>query len=249
MDSGKLEMSDSNSIEVLTSSESSTPVEEKVISFSQSPLKKMKSNLNKITERSFPKISDEILQIILLENPLEEESLPSDKENMLPVIQTFIANVCVLERNDEAMNVYVKVFCKLKDKWIGRQGRILMEMMMSELSKFFKEYSSSFEESIDDRKRNNCFKLCKFVSLLYMEGAIGLRLVLAIMQAFYNPNKMTLEVFCKLFSGCRVKLLNDSTFRSSSLFDKYKTFLETCNKSASVEPMYRFMCLDLLDKM
>jgi hypothetical protein len=246
MDSEKLEMNDS--VSPLTS-ESNTPVEEKVITFTQSPLKKMKSNLNKITERSFPKISDEILQIVLLDNPLEDECLPSDKENMLPVIQTFISNVCVLERNDEAMNVYVKVFCKLKDKWIGRQGRVLMEMMMTELSKFFKEYSSLTEESIDDKKRNSCFKLCKFVSLLYMEGAVGLRLVLAILQAFYNPNKMTLEVFCKLFAACRVKLLNDSTFRTSSLFDKYKNFLETSSKSPTLEPMYKFMCQDILDKM
>jgi hypothetical protein len=246
MDSEKIEMSDSGSN---VTSGNNTPVGEKIISFSHSPLKKMKANLNKITERSFPKISDEILQIVLLENPLEEECLPSDKENMLPIIQTFIANVCVLERNDEAMNVYVKVFCKMKDKWIGRQGRILMEMMMSELSKFFKEYSSLSEDSIDDRKRNNCFKLCKFVSVLYIEGGIGLRLVLAILQAFYNPNKNTLEVFCKLFSGCRVKIMKDSTFRSSSLFDKYKTFLDTCSKSTSLEPMYKFMCQDILDKM
>jgi hypothetical protein len=241
MDSEKLGMADSSG--------NSTPTEEKILNFSQSPLKKMKSNLNKITERTFPKISDEILQIILIEDPHNEDSLPSDKENMLPIVQTFIANVCVFERNDEAMNVYVKVFCKLKDKWVGRQGRILMELMMSELSKFFKEYSTTKEEDIDEKKRNDCFKLCKFVSVLYIEGAIGLRLVLAIMQAFYNPNKITLEVFCKLFAGCRGKLLKDETFRSSSLFDKYKIFLETSSKSPSLEPMYRFMCQDILEKL
>jgi hypothetical protein len=94
------------------------------------PIKKFKSCLNKISERNYPKISDEMLTIHLLDEPESSESKPTDKEAMLPVIETFMANVCVFERNIEAINFYTKTFCKLKDNWKGRQGRVLTENMM-----------------------------------------------------------------------------------------------------------------------
>jgi len=240
-----LEMSETSS------SGNSTPVDEKMISFSpqgMNPIKRMRSYLNKITERTFCKISDDMLQIVLLENPSEDDVIPSDKDNMEPIVQTFISNVCVFERNDEAMQVYAKVFCKLQEKWVGRQGKILTEVMMIELSKFFKDYSNIPIEEIDEKKRNSCFKLCKFVSYLYNENVVGLRLVLAILQTFFNTKKNHLEVFCKLFEGCREKLTKDEIFRSK-IMDRYKNFLKDGSKSEVLEPMYRFMCLEILEKL
>jgi hypothetical protein len=100
------------------------------------PIKRMNSLLNKITERTFQKISDEMLLVNLLEDPTNEDAIPEDKDKMLPVINTFIANVCQPACGVEIMKVYAKSFCKLKDNWKGRQGRILTELMMAELSKF-----------------------------------------------------------------------------------------------------------------
>jgi hypothetical protein len=215
------------------------------------PIKRMNSLLNKITDRTFQRISDEMLLVNLLENPTSEDAIPEDKDKMLPVIQTFIANVCQPACGVEIMKVYAKSFCKLKDNWKGRQGRILTELMMAELSKFFLEYSKTptcGDEEQDVKIRNKCFKLCTFVALLYSEGAVGLRLVIAILQSFFKNDKLSLEVFCKLFAACQEKLMNDETFKSK-VFAKYKNFLEENSKSESQEAMHKFMCLNILDSL
>jgi hypothetical protein len=90
--------------------------------------------------------------------------------------------------------------------------------------------------------------LCTFVSLLYTEGAVGLRLVVAILQSFFKSDKLSLEVFCKLFAACQEKLMNDETFKSK-VFDKYKRFLEENSKSGQQENMHKFMCLKILDSL
>lgn len=215
------------------------------------PIKRMNSLLNKITDHSFERISDEMLIVNLLDDPTSEDAIPEDKNKMLPIVNTFMANICQPACGPEIMKVYSKSFCKLKDNWKGRQGRILTEIMMAELSKFFTEYSKyitaeDFEE--DSKRRLKCFKLCNFVSLLYQEGAVGLRLVIAILQSFFKTDKLSLEVFCKLFSGCQVKLMKDETFKSK-VFEKYKTFLEENSKSERHESMYKFMCLNILDSL
>lgn len=218
------------------------------------PIKRMNSLLNKITDLSFQRISDEMLVVNLLDNPLEEDAIPEDKDKMLPIVKTFMANICQPACGPEIMKVYSRAFCKLKDNWKGRQGRILTEIMMAELSKFFADYSknlyseTSAEVSAEDeaKKRLKCFKLCTFVSLLYQEGAVGLRLVLAILQSFFKNDKLSLEVFCKLFAACQDKLMKDETFKSK-VFEKYKTFLEENSKSTAHEAMYKFMCLNILD--
>ncbi len=215
------------------------------------PIKRMNSLLNKITERTFHRISDEMLLVNLLENPNSEDAIPEDKDKMLPIIQTFIANVCQPACGPEIMKVYAKSFCKLKDTWKGRQGRILTELMMAELSKFFLQYSKAptcGDEDQDVKVRNKCFKLCTFVALLYSEGAVGLRLVLAILQSFFKNDKLSLEVFCKLFSACQEKLMSDETFKSK-VFAKYKHFLEENSKSETQEAMHKFMCLNILDSL
>jgi len=218
------------------------------------PIKRFKSCLNKISERNFPKISDEMLTIHLLEEPENLEINPFDKEGMLPVVETFIANVCVFERNIEAINVYAKTFCKLKDNWKGRQGKVLMEVMLSELSKFFPEYNKAVEASDIEpdsetwiRKRNHCLKLCQFTSALYNEGGVGIKLIIVILNLFMKPQKESIEVFCKLFSSSLDKLMKDEIFQSKIL-PKFKNFLEEHQKSKILEPMYRFMCLEILDK-
>lgn len=218
------------------------------------PIKRFKSCLNKISERNFPKISDEMLTIHLLEEPENLEENSSDKESMLPVVETFMANVCVFERNIEAINVYTKTFCKLKDNWKGRQGKVLMETMLSELSKFFPEYnklieSSEFESDSEAwiKKRNQCLKLCQFTSGLYNEGGVSIKLILVILTLFMKPKKECIEVFCKLFSGSQEKLMKDELF-NSKILPKFKGFLEEHHKSKTLEPMYRFMCLEILDK-
>ena len=224
-----------------------------------SPIKRLKSCLNKITERSFPKISDEMLTIHLLDEPEKEEVSSEDKLTMLPMVETFMANVCVFERNIEAIGLYTKAFCKIKDNWKGRQGRVLMEVMMSELGKFFTEYNKMIEmdqtESVQDldpdfrsKKRNQCLKLSQFVAMLYNEGGVSIRLVLVILQMFMKSKKDHLEVFCKLFSECRVNLVKDETFRTKVLA-KYKNFLKENQQSTDLESMYRFMCLEILEKI
>jgi hypothetical protein len=232
------------------SSKSSTPTSGEFEGFPEvrpvDKIKKIKSSLNKITDRTFEKISEELLRFELLDNPSSEECIITDKDNMLPVIQAFISNICVFEHNDEAMTVQVKLFCKLKDKWIGRQGRILMEIMMSELSKFFKEYAELTE--VDEKKRNSCFKLVKFVSLLYNENAVSMRLVVAILQTYRKNDKMHLEVFCKLFAACQKKLLSNTDFREKVLHN-YKSYLEVSSKSTELDTMYRFMCQNILDEI
>jgi len=210
--------------------------------------KTMRSLLNKITDITFQKISEQMLQIKLLENPESIELLPTDKERMLPIVQTLISNVCVLERNEEAINIYVRAFCKLKEKWQGRQGHILMETTMSELGKFFVEYSKLPENEIDDLKRNKCFKLCRFISILYQENAISMKLIVAILQTFCKETKTSVEVFCKIFGDCKNKLMQDEVFMAK-MFTKYKTFLETISKSDSFSPMYKFMCLNILENL
>jgi hypothetical protein len=222
------------------------------------PIKRMNSLLNKISDLSFQKISDEMLVVNLLENPMEEEAIPEDKDKMLPIVKTFIANICQPACGPEIMKVYTRAFCKLKDNWKGRQGRILTEIMMAELSKFFVDYSKGLtdtsikpiDSSCDDevKKRLKCFKLCNFVSLLYKEGAVSLRLIIAILQSFFKNDKLSLEVFCKLFALCQDKLMKDDTFRSK-VFEKYKVFLEENSKSSVHEPMYKFMCLNILDSL
>lgn len=245
------------------SSESSTPTSERSIKFDDNkvyfappscPIKRMKSYLNKITDRTFDKISGEMLQVNLLDDPLSEDSKENDKEKMLPIVQTFISTVCVFERNEEAMNVYVKSFCKLRNQWKGRQGRILTELMMSELMKFFVDYSKASTSDTDPdseeniKRRNSCFKLCRFVSLLYQEGVLSLKAIVTILQAFCKHDKLSLEVFCKLFSGCQEKLMTDEFF-VSKIFGRYKSFLETIVSSEDHESMHKFMCMNILDKI
>lgn len=253
------------------SSEQSTPTSEKSIKFDDNkvyfappscPIKRMKSYLNKITNGTFDKISGEMLQVNLLEDPLSEESKESDKEKMLPIVQMFISTVCVFERNEEAMNLYVRSFCKLRDHWKGRQGRVLTELMMSELLKFFVDYSKTsksdsgvdvtIESGLDSeeniKRRNSCFKLCRFVSLLYQEGVLGLKSIVAILQTFCKHDKLSLEVFCKLFSGCQDKLMSDEFFMTK-IFGRYKSFLETIVSSEDHESMHKFMCMNILDKI
>jgi hypothetical protein len=242
------------------SSESSTPTSERSFKFDDSnkvyyappacPIKRMKVYLNKITDRTFDKISGEMLQVVILEDPLSEESKESDKEKMLPIVQTFISTVCVFERNEEAMNVYVKSFCKLRTQWKGRQGRVLTELMMSELMKFFVEYSKVPEsENTEEntKRRNSCFKLCRFVSLLYQEGVLSLKAIVTILQSFCKNDKLSLEVFCKIFSGCQEKLMTDEFFMAK-IFGRYKSFLEGIVSSEDHESMHKFMCMNILDK-
>jgi hypothetical protein len=223
------------------------------------PIKRIKSCLNKISERNFPKISDEMLTIHLLDEPENEEVSSLDKETMLPMVETFMSNVCVFERNVEAMGIYTKAFCKIKDNWKGRQGRVLMEVMISELGKFFTEYNKSIDleseeknevqelRELRSKKRNHCLKLSQFVAMLYNEGGVSIRLVLVILQMYLKNKKDHIEIFCKLLSGCQTKLMKDETFRSK-VFDKYKAFLTENSKSKDIEPMYRFMCLEVLEK-
>jgi hypothetical protein len=230
------------------------------------PIKKFKSCLNKISERNYPKISDEMLNIHLLDEPESLESKSSDKENMIPVIETFMANVCVFERNIEAINFYTKTFCKLKNNWKGRQGRVLAESMMSELANFFIDYDSTIQNektSSDSEewisKRNKCVKLCQFISALYKEDGVGIKLVLVILKKFMqskqNPetkeisplSKESIEVFCRLFSGCIDKLVKDKNF-TPEMLRIFKGFIATHQRSETLEPMYRFMCLEILDK-
>jgi hypothetical protein len=243
------------------SSESSTPTSERSFKFDDNnkvyyappacPIKRMKVYLNKITDRTFDKISGEMLQVVLLDDPLSEESKENDKEKMLPIVQTFISTVCVFERNEEAMNVYVKSFCKLRTQWKGRQGRVLTELMMAELMKFFVEYSKSPESDKTEentKRRNSCFKLCRFVSLLYQEGVLNLKGVVTILQAFCKHDKLSLEVFCKLFSGCQEKLMTDEFFMLK-IFGRYKLFLENIVASEDHESMHKFMCLNILESI
>jgi len=248
------------------SSKSSTPTSESSGAFETTksfklddPLKKIRSYLNKITERTFDKISEEILRISLLD-PTDEVIETKHQEIISPVVKTFLSNICVFERNEEAMNVYVKLFCKLKDKWSGIQGMVLMQVMMNELKNFFLSYSKealeasasasssvSASASIDDKKRNSCFKLCKFISLLYNEKTIPINLVVAILNAFRKPNKLHLEVFCKLYSDCQVKLYSEPMFKEKVL-PTFLEFLQTSSKSTSLEPMHKFMCQNILDE-
>ena len=244
------------------SSESTTPSSEKSIKFDDNkvyfappacPIKRMKSYLNKITNGTFDKISGEMLQINLLDDPMSEEGQESDKEKMLPIVQMFISTVCVFERNEEAMNLYVRSFCKLRNNWKGRQGRVLTELMMSELLKFFVEYSKAAASEVEEseetiKRRNSCFKLCRFVSLLYQEGVLGLKSIVTILQAFCKNDKLSLEVFCKLFSGCQEKLMTDEFF-VSKIFGRYKSFLENIVSSETHESMHKFMCMNILDKI
>lgn len=242
------------------SSRNSTPTSEsseaygssgafKIIKPQDDPLKKIRSYLNKITDRSFDKITEEILRI----NLLEESSDPTDTKNqelILPVVKTFLSNICVFERNEETMNVYVKLFCKMKNKWSGIQGDLLMQIMMIELKKFFQQYakdSIESEESKNDKKRNSCFKLCRFISLLYNEEAIPFTLVAAILNTFRKPNKLYLEVFCKIYSDCQKKLYNEPTFKEK-VFPIFTEFLQTSSKCSDLEPMHRFMCQNILDE-
>lgn len=217
--------------------------------------KRMRSYLNKITERNFPKISDEMLTVVLLSNPDSFDSQENDREIMLPITQNFISNVCVFERNDEAMIIYVKAFCKLKEKWIGRHGKVFFEVTMSEIHKNFVDYKNLMEmEDLDEdsaefrKSRNNCLKLCRFMSLLYSEGAIGLKLILAILQTFVNDRKHSVEVFCKLFGYALEKLNTEEIFRLKVL-QKYKTHLQEMTRKYETECFYKFLCLEILDKI
>jgi hypothetical protein len=259
----------------MSSSGNTTPISETFDGFdgmevsgrsTPTPIKKFKSCLNKISERNYPKISDEMLTIQLIDEPENLESKASDKENMLPAVETFMANVCVFERNIEAINFYTKTFCKLKNNWRGRQGRILSEVMMSELAKFFLDYDSTIQAdntSSDSEewicKRNKCVKLCQFISALYKEDGVGIKLVLVILKKFMQPKcnpetneliqprKESIEVFCRLFSGCIDKLLKDKNF-TPDMLKVFKDFIAIHQRSETLEPMYRFMCLEILDK-
>jgi hypothetical protein len=213
------------------------------------PLKKIRSYLNKVTAVTLEKISEEMLTINILEDVDNAESQSSDKDNMLPVVETFISNVCVFERNDEAMNTYVKVFCKLTEKWRGRQGSVLMSTMMQELSKFFAEYKQCIlDNEIEDKRRNQCFKLCRFVSLLYIENLVSLKLVVAFLETFCKTEKFSLEVFCKIFGLTYEKLKTEKIF-VDKLMNKYKNFLKDNSESTELEYIHKFMCLECFEKM
>jgi hypothetical protein len=229
------------------SSKSSTPTSECSVTFegfkiSEDPLKKIRSYLNKITERTFDKISEEILRINLLDSTDDSKNL----DIMLPVVKTFLSNICVFERNEEAMNVYVKLFDKMKNKWSGVQGEVLMQVMMKELKNFFQNYAKSNETEIDEKKRNSCFKLCKFISLLYIEGSVDFTLMVAILNTFRKIDKFHLEVFCKIYNDCQKKLYSETIFKEK-VFPTFNDFLQTSSKSTSLEPMHRFMCQNILD--
>jgi hypothetical protein len=249
----------------MSSSGNTTPNSESFIDFESTesfiprsltpnPIKKFKSCLNKISERNFPKISDEMLTIHLLEEPENPISNPSDKDVMLTVVETFMANVCVFERNIEAIQFYTKTFLKLKNNWKGRQGRVLAEVMMSELANFFIDFdniiqNSTLKEDSEEwiLKRNKCIKLCQFVSTLYKEDGVGIKLVLVILNKFKKDKRESIEVFCRLLSGCVEKLMEDVQFKTRFL-PVFKEFIEMHQKSETLEPMYRFMCLEILEK-
>lgn len=241
-------------------SEASKSVETNTLDTPEARIKYLRSSLNKITDRTLEVLSEKLLRVHILENYESDTSEESDKERILPILQTFIANVCVFERNEEAMLLYVKTFCKLRTKWEGRQGNVLMQGMLIELSKFFTEYSSlGSSEPLDpeemSRYRNKCFKLCRFLSLLYENEAIGIRPILAILQNFCkskdsgsNNLKLSLEVFCKLFTYCHTRLLKDPAFKEKVL-PKYKDHLHKMMEFYEKDYQYKFMCLDLLDKL
>lgn len=227
------------------------------------PIKKLKNILNKITERTFDKLSDEMLLIDLLDKPEEIEENEIDMDIMSPFVESFFTSVCVKERNVEALKVYTRLFGKLKLKWKGRQGSILMKCMLSEISSFFKGYKEmikdmNFEDEKSNEDRNKCIKLCHFVGNLYKDDLVKIQLVLVILnffKKFLEENKTVfdskyleiLEAFSVLFSSCQVKLIKDEIFIEKFLTN-YKKFIEFHYEHKDIPSMYRFACLELLEK-
>jgi hypothetical protein len=228
-----------------------------------SPIKKLKNILNKITERTFDKLSDEMLLIDLLDNPEEIEEKEIDMDIMSPFIESFVASICVKERNIEALKVYTRLFGKLKLKWKGRQGSILMKCMLFEISSFFKSYKEmikdmNFEDEKSNEDRNKCIKLCHFVGNLYKDDLVKIQLVLVILNFFkkyLEENKTVfdskyleiLEAFSVLFSSCQEKLLEEEIFVDKFLVN-YKNFIQFHYENKEIPSMYRFACLELLEK-
>ncbi len=204
--------------------------------------------LNKITgdERTFEGYLETILKISVI-NP--ESDSENDNENMKPVVDSFLAMIYEDKESNNTISIYGKLFTELVKKWSGRQGRVLMTVMISEINNFIIKYQNteiSIEEMPESSHRRKCFCIIKFLHYLYQQDDIlpG-KVIMIIMEKFFSQKELHLEIFTRILKQNFEKLNTEKLFQVK-LKDKYKKFLEEIKDNNFSSRQYNYMIEDTL---
>lgn len=209
--------------------------------------------LNKITneDRTYQGYLDNILKINVIEPDSTSER---DIELMKPVVSSFLSMIYEDKETNNNIDLYGRLFIELTERWSGRQGRVLLSTMVSEINIFIKEYlehNIKQEDLIEDVKRRRCFCIIKFLHYLYdkNDNIIPGKIIMVIMEKFFpndkDINELHLEVFLRLLSQNYSKLKNEKLFQVK-LYEKYKTFISENKNTNFSSRQYNYTIEDIL---
>jgi len=166
-------------------------------------IRKIKSILNKTTNDTYSGLIKDVLQVNVLDE-LDNSELVEDEtrknidyQKMLPIVQIFLVNICFGKEDADTIRIYTQIFCEMRKKWTGRQGKVLLRVMISEIDKFFKNYLST---EIDDNERRKCFCIIRFFCGLYNEKVIPSQMVLVVNNSFCGDAEIKVEAFHRFIS-------------------------------------------------
>jgi hypothetical protein len=208
--------------------------------------------LNKITneDRTYEGYLDNILKI----NVIEPDSPPeNDSDIMKSVVSSFLGMIYEDKETNNNISLYGRLFIDLTQRWSGRQGRVLLSTMVSEINNFIKEYLEhkiKEEDMIEDIRRRRCFCIIKFLHYIYDKNSdvIPGKIIMIIMEKFFpgdDINELHLEVFLRLLSQNYPKLKNEKIFQVK-LKDKYKKFLDEKKDNTFSSRQYNYTIEDIL---
>jgi len=226
-----------------------------VLSKEEQAFKDILCKLNKISPENFERLSGEILEIELLsdlgdDSPRQKTTDfdPEDIEKMEKVVELFINATCNIRNTgqggSEMQEILAKLFIKLKDKWDGRQGRILATVMTKYIANYFSKY---FDNSLTFIEKIKCENIMYFTGLLYEKGMFDTRFCMVALMKFKIKDESNIRVFCNLLNACYKKLKNEKLFTSNK--EKFVSFLNECVSDRSIPGLVRNMCMDSLEAM
>jgi hypothetical protein len=186
-------------------------------------IRKIKSILNKTTNDTYSGLIKDLLQVNVLEELdntqlVEDEARKNiDYQHMLPVVQIFIANICFGKEDADTIRIYTQIFCELRKKWYGRQGKVLLRVMISEIDKFFKTYLTT---EVDDSDRKKCFCVIRFFCNLYNEKIIPSQMVLVVNNSFCGDEEIKVEAFHRFITYTSPEI------RKEAIYSRFKAQFE-----------------------
>lgn len=205
--------------------------------------------LNKITgdERTFEGYLETILKISVI-NPDADST--NDNETMKPVVSSFLSMIYEDKESNNNIVIYGKLFTHLVKRWSGRQGKVLMNVMINEINTFILNYLTleiSPEEMAENSNRRKCFCIIKFLHYLYYQDGdiIPGKIIMIIMEKFFSIKETHLEIFTRILTQ-NIEKLNKEKLFVAKLKDKYKKFLEENKASEFTSRQYNYMIEDTL---